>query len=449
MDTSFENINARVEEAPQAPQRASAGNAAEKLEGLPRLLRFLGGTILIASAATFMVQEWSDLTHVMRYFSFLVFTLILSGAGFFCGLRLKEDKGARTFLALSAAVIPVHFCQLGALIYSCFPETTVAYPAWLLWKAPSTAAAFGVTAVGLAFLAPIAFIAFSSLARSEALRLTGFYLAANSLLLVPTRLPDTVSLVALALFALVAHFEISYGMKINVLKTREGVFTRIMMWVPLALMALRTLNLYNSSLLFLSVSAACFATFLFIMVPAYVKSEAFAFSAQLASTVPAFFAVALAALGLVDARVIGINSLLPCVVLPYSLVLAGMSLEARRGRAGFRTAAATIASCGMIMELALCPGMLSAFLCLTVGTLVTAYGFTVEKRSSFFSGLICFALGILYYVKSAVQLYSFSPWLLLAILGMAVVFASSFLERNNAYLVRRAQELRKRIASWE
>ncbi len=47
-------------------------------------------------------------------------TALICAAGFFCGLKFSESRGARTFLGLVAAPVPVHFTVLGGLIYSAF-----------------------------------------------------------------------------------------------------------------------------------------------------------------------------------------------------------------------------------------------------------------------------------------------------------------------------------------
>jgi hypothetical protein len=159
IDRAFREDDQRIQSLRRVKQEPEPEKKS-RLAALPALLRFLGAIVLVASAATFMLQSWPGMDHLMRYYSFLGFTVLLTGAGFFCGLRLKEDKGARTFLATAAAVIPVHFAQLGALIYSQFPEKHVAYPQWLLWVAPSKMAAFATATAAILALIPIVFICF-------------------------------------------------------------------------------------------------------------------------------------------------------------------------------------------------------------------------------------------------------------------------------------------------
>src|SRR5262249_35280272 len=76
---------------------------------LPKILRYLGATTLGCSALSFAVQRVGELDSLGRFYSFLAFTCVLAACGFLCGVRLKEDKGARTFLSFSLVFIPALF----------------------------------------------------------------------------------------------------------------------------------------------------------------------------------------------------------------------------------------------------------------------------------------------------------------------------------------------------
>ena len=200
---------------------------------LPGVLRTAGSCILVAASATFLLQDWTGLDDNLRYFAFLAFTIVLALAGFLCGVRIQEARGARTFLALVAAVIPVHFCVLGGLLYSKFGfHSGILYPKYFHWVATSPLAALTTTAIGVGTLSVLCTLAFMSLARSETRRLTATYLAANALLLVPTRDPGLVGIISAVLFgALLTQDIVKLGLS-SAMRTFEGKLLRVLRFVP-------------------------------------------------------------------------------------------------------------------------------------------------------------------------------------------------------------------------
>ncbi len=76
----------------------------QKMQGLSRLLRIVGATVLMAAASVFLFQQWGAGNDVARYASLAGMTLLISIAGFLCGSRLGESKSARTLLGLVLSV---------------------------------------------------------------------------------------------------------------------------------------------------------------------------------------------------------------------------------------------------------------------------------------------------------------------------------------------------------
>jgi hypothetical protein len=418
-----------------------------RLSKLPALLRFVGAVTLIASAATFMVQGWPEMDHLMRYYSFLGFTLLLTAAGFFCGLRLKEDKGARTFLATAATVIPVHFAQLGALIYSQFPEQNINYPVWLHWVAPSKASAFATTIAGVLALIPIVFISFSTLARSEARKLTALYMTANMLLLIPIRSSGLVSIIALISFVQFAIVEIGYASRQSVLRTKEGYFIRTMLAVPFFLIIARALNLYDVTLTFYSMNMATVAILFFVLLPHYISDRETAAGVQMIATIPAFFAWLLMASEITLHGIPELAHYMGLLVgLPFAALLVVMSVYALEYNSAYHKGAALVAAFAICIQLATYPGVIASLFCISIGVMLMAYGFTSEQRTVLVAGTVSFVSGLLYHVRYAIELYNYSPWISLALVGVVVVLLSSVLERNHGRLSARLQELKNVMA---
>ena len=126
----------------------------QRFEGLSRLLRGVGALALLAAASSFLLQHWESGGDVWRYYALLAHTGLLGVLGFAWGLRAGDAKGARTFLALAAGLVPAHFSILGGLVYSQFsldgPLAAVAsYATWVAPDATTATLAVAATAVAL------------------------------------------------------------------------------------------------------------------------------------------------------------------------------------------------------------------------------------------------------------------------------------------------------------
>jgi hypothetical protein len=397
-----------------------------------------------------MLQNWAGGSDVLRYLHFLGFTVVLTAAGLFCGLRIRDDKGARTFVGLAAAIVPVHFTVLGALLYSQFPWLSgyTAYPAYARIVAPDGLWALGTTAVGIAALVPIVWIAFRAFARSAAWPLAAAYLAANAMLLVPTRHPDVIGLMALVGIAGLLAFDRLALQPITALRTREGTFCRLMLPVPLLVLIGRSIHLYSLSSLVWAGLLAAVAVALFELLPQRLGEGRRSVWAQRLSTLPAAGAWFLVADTIQWNLRLDEGMVLPLVTLPIAVILVAMSLRALGSRALYRNAAAIVATGGVTLNLLVHPGIGSSFACLSSAIVTVAYGHTAERRGVFAIGIAALALGLLYHLRFAAHLYSVSPWGSLALLGVVTLTAASVLERHHKALTARARAFGERFGSW-
>jgi len=410
---------------------------------LPQLLRGVGALVLIAAALTFMLQHWEESSHLGRYFQFLGFTVTLAAAGLLCGTRLADDRGARTFLALAAAVVPAHFTFLGALLFSQFPAAgRVHYPDYARLVAPDMHWALLTIAVGAATLAPIVWTSMLALARPRAMQLTAAYLGSCAFLLLPTRDSDVIGLAVLCLTVGTALFDLRLLHSTTALRTREGTFARLMLLAPPVILLGRTLNLYEISHLFTSAMLATAAILLFEVVPHYLEDRGIGVWLQRLSTAPAGLAWLLAADTVLGPYSLGGGLTLPVAWLPVAGILLAMSSRCLEGGDGYRRAAALIASGALTANLVLHPGVAASFLCLLVAILTTAYGYGLQERVTFLAGAAALSFALLHHVRLAIQLYSIGPWASLAILGIATVFAATLIERKSEVLKAHLQWLR-------
>jgi hypothetical protein len=438
-------------DVPSAPAVAPERSDGDKIRALSQILRVLGAVVLIASASTFLIQRWEGGNDIQRYLTLLAHTAMLSVAGFFCGIGIKESKGARTFLGLVLAEIPIHFGVLGGLLYSRFAWDGMAQqiPSYASWVAPSPGAALLTAASALALLLPLSYVSFLALARSQAKWLTAIYVAVNAALLIPLREPSAIAALVAILVAGLSVHEIRHLRREASLQTVEGGFIRAMLAAPLALMIGRSLQLYDLSAVFVGVLWASGAFLLFAVAPTLTTRPRIRAALQALSAVPAAVAWACFTIAIAEALDLGLLALIPLFTLPYAGILCGMSLLCAGWDAWYRRVAAFTALAGVAAPAVLAPSLASSFLCLVVAVGTLIYGYLVEQKTIFFAGVAAAAFGLLSNLRYAVELYSLSHWGSLALLGIAIVLIASILERNHERLFRRAAALRARLRGWE
>jgi hypothetical protein len=438
------------EDAARAEGRAARRVDSGRIIELPRLLRWIGASVLAVAAFTFMVQSWEHGDDITRYYHFLAFTGALGAAGLFCGVRIRDEKGARTFLGLAAAMVPVHFTVLGALLYSQFAWLSdfPSYPVYARFSAPDGAVALATTALGIAVLLPVCWTAFLTFARPAARSLTVAFLLANVALLIPTRHPDLIGPTALALLCGVVVFDRWALSSMAALRTFEGRCVRSLMAAPFLILIARTIHLYDSSALFSSAVLASTSVLLFSVAPAALRSRAWGIAAQSASVVPTTLAWFHVVNELGRGFQLGNVWVLPLAGLPLAGIFAAQSLRMLDGGAGLRRLAAIVATGSMALQLVFFPGVLSSIACLAAAIVTTAYGCAAERRWVFLTGMAALAFGLLYHLRFTADLYALSPWGSLAVLGAATVFAASLLERHHRALADRLLELKGRVDAW-
>ncbi len=421
-----------------------------RVGSIPQLLRWMGGAVLVAAAFVFMIQSWETGDDVGRYYHFLGFTGSLAAVGFFCGLRIGDEKSARTFLGLTAGMVPVHFTVLGAILYSQLPWLSgfTDYPGYAHFSAPDQAVALGTAAIGLLVLAPVCWMAFLTFARPAARGLTAAFLLANATLLVPTRHPDVIGGIALLLVIGMLVFDRRWLASLPALRTLEGRFVRLLMTVPFIVLVARTFNLYDPSMLFFAALFASLAVLLYAVVPNAGPTQAMGRLAQHMSLMPTAAAWWCAMLGVHPVLDFPEAWVLPIACLPMAGFFGLMSLRVEGGGASVRRLAALVATGGMLVQLLLFPGFGSSLLCLATAIATATYGFGASQRGVLLTGLAALAFGLVYHVRYAFEIYAWSPWGALAVLGIATVLAASVLERHRGALVARVTHLRGELSSW-
>ncbi len=447
-----------LDESTLPPELKDPGDASsEKMHKLTKLLRHIGAIVLFAAAISFVLQGWLEWDSLVRYYAFLGFSLVLSLAGVFCGVSLKDDKGARTFMGVSAAIIPAHLTQLGALLYSLFLKQPADVPQMFLYQAPSMFAALATLAVAAVFLVPIAYSGFAAMARAESKRLTLVFLLANAVLLIPTRDPGFIAIIAAMTLGGTFVADWFYFAPRTSLKNWEGRAVRSMMFVPFALLLGRNLFLYGISQLLTSIMFAAIAMIFFSVLPRLTESV----PAKKAFEVLSLPFVGLAWIlfahgvcyhpnGVLYSLVASSDSnmFIPIHILPIGIIYVLMASFTTESGATLRKLGAGIAILSSLAQLIVGASIAASFLCVLMGIITLVGAFIMEEKGLFYIGGIGLGAGILYNFRYALDLYSMSPWLTLAVTGVLVIILSSYLERYYGRVLGVVRGLRKQVDDW-
>lgn len=417
---------------------------------LPKILRALGALIIAACAAIFLFQKWGMGNDVQRYLYLLGLTSILTAGGFFCGLKLQESKGARTLLSLTVAIAPVNFTVLGGLLYSQFAFGAGAdnLPSFASWVAPTPTSAVLTVGGAILILAALCYISFLTLGRSRARLLSLCFLISNLMLLVPTRDPDSIGLMLMVLVVGLVYTEIQMFRYEPTLKTLEGRLSRAALWVPALLLISRSGYLYYSSDIFYASVFAATALVGFLFLPTITRQAHVQKILQGLSMVPAVLAWFHIASLLFKSFALDYAWALPLCCLPTAALLAFVSFHAVGNGAGYRRTAAVIALSGVVVNLYLFPGLGASFVCLLTAITILIYGFVVEQKVVFFSGIIGVAVGLGYHLKYALTFYSLFNWGSLALTGVAIIITASLIERHQGLIGEKIKSLRGQMQNW-
>ena len=418
------------------------------IQKLGQLLRWMGSLLLLGASASFMLEGWQDFGSQLRYFLFLGYLLGLAGLGIFLGWRVQEDKGARTLLGLAVAGIAAQCSQLGAMIHSMVSMDNGTLPNALLYEA----AGWGQIALSgtatILLLGPVAYLGFSALNRPQARTLAVAYLLACSSLLIPVRhgLPVTMVLIAVALLAL--WIDSRFIANTTVGSTGDGIVSRLLLFLPVGIVAART-AFYPQSDLFLGVISMLVGILLFEMLPRLMKEDAERMRMQAFSTAPIVLGwCVIAFLYVPTAFNMAVAGPL-VTLLPLSAMLTGLSLRSFGGGASYRKVASLLTLIALLSQLSTEATLLSSFLCVALSIFMMLAGFRYQERVVFSSGVIGLIFGMGYHLRFAMQLYAQSPWALLAATGILILLSASYLEKHATRMFGRLVLMREEMKAWK
>ena len=426
-------------------QEQIAAKLVERASQLGSYLRHAGSLMLVFSALAFLLQKWGAIDHITRYFSFLGFTGVMAGAALLCGLGVKEGKGARTLFALVVALTPVHFAQLGGLLFSVFGEVPsgVSYPSYFYWQADSVAAVVGTLGVAMLCLYPLLFLALSTLDRALAKYLTVGVLFANATLLIPTRAPDFIATIAIASLVGVVAFlhQLRGQVKFN---TFESRFARATLYLPAVLLLGRQVALYGVSEALVSSCLFVVAATMFVVIPRFVGEHLAAFS-QWVSAFPLIigWGIIVNTFGVRDDA-----TLLLSFGLPPSIALITMSLFSKYAHQSLQYVASFISLGTVLLALDADPSVVTSAASLMTVLGLTTLAFVFENRFMLLLGGLGGVVTSYYHIRMLTGVIDFNLWVTLGVCGVGAIIAASLLEKHLSSAVQYVTSLRKVIAKW-
>jgi len=403
---------------------------------LSEALRILGAAVILASMSVFLLQGWNEGNDISRYLLLLAQTGLLATAGFAMSHGLKETKGARIFFGLALVSIPANFTILGALLYSVFQWDggLTTYPGYASWQIENVAST-GLTLGGaMVVLLPVTLFCFAIMARHSAKALSVHFLILNALLLLPIRSSMAAGTIALLgiLYALYAVGKMTA--RDRSLKTGEGKFALVTMFIPLGIILFRSMYFYKvDSLMVAMVSLALFLSARQVsLFPD--RSERLAAVLEMLS-LP--FAM-IAAISLTDALAPSLVNGLEVAL--FAVVYTALALDVLR-RTGSRhlrkaigVSIALAVSVSFTFSVANDPTALTALLALAAGLMLMLWGVSGRRAVASIGGTLTAIAGAFFGFEALLQLIVNSSWIDLAIFGALAIALGSVVDRHGVVI---------------
>ncbi len=397
---------------------------------LSRILRIVGAFSVVGSMSVFLLQDWGNGNDLHRYYLLLSQSVLMATGGFCLAFLLKENKGARVFFGLSLVSIAANLTTLGALIFSYIQwgNTLSSYPGIALWTLSSgTSIAFAL-ALAAIVLIPIAIFGFKVMARESAIPLAGVYMLSNSMLLLPVRATLYTSIIAGMSILLSLAFVTKLVAKNPKLRTAEGKFARLLLFVAPVIMLIRSLWLYQTDdLIFTIIAFIGFMTLRHCSLQLELESRFRNFMEF--SSIPLAFLVATPASQLID-KVLPFEFSLPA----FALVFAAHMIDLAKRSQSYKHSALIIGglatSLSFMLHLALYESIFNGIMCALIGIAVIVMGYIHKSRIITMFGFITAAVALIYdlfHIYAMIDLFS---WTSLAIIGISAIVIGSIIERH-------------------
>lgn len=419
---------------------------------LSQVLRWAGSLTLLAAALRFLLQDFVLDTPYSRCIGFLAFTVVLSGAGWFCARVWREAKSGRTFLALAAAFVPANMAQIGGIAYATYHGQASLFDSTqtLFRFDPLGGLQLGLLlATALPLLGLVSWMGLAALNRPQARWLFPVFAVLNASVLLPWRGSTTIGLMALAGYVVV---ELVLRLRVDRdARTAlwDSVLARAMLIAPLFLLLGRTLTLHvrhwdNEPLFFFAVFA----------VPGLVAHVTLArtcrrrWSALLWKILPLpllFGAWAVAACNIFD---VGERDVLWLLIAPFTVMLMAGTLWTRREVARPLRAvyAWTFASIALLYLFADGGNLSNQLMTLSLGAGGLVWAINTRHLGLLRPGVATLFIGLAGLCVNTVGYVN--EWLAIGASGCLVLLLAAWIERSGGNLRSHYDSLKQQLASW-
>lgn len=425
-------------------------NTLDKKFNLPAVLRILGTLAVVGSGLIYMLQGLENVDLQLRSWAWLLLMLVLTVGGFFSFSLLEDRKGARLFFALAALVIPVQVSQLGGMVFNFYGGG--AGNLFEIFQFTDVSNEILLLSAGLSLLAaiPVAFAAFSILARPHARWLALVFICSNLLILIPVRTLPFGLLVLAAMLAMVLQLERKIFSRDVIFKTLEGNSTRLISSLPLLIVFVRA-AFHQQDYLGLSILAVVFAIALIMLSQRWLAKGALQDCLQ-------FFAWLVGAFGGFGLAVYVQNSLqvdpatenVVALLVLFAPFIAWTTWLANKSSTlvSLYRLIATLAS-ALLTVLMLKEGSVLAMLCcFGIGTVMIIRGYVARVRVPIILGALVAGCSLFGLCVISIQNVQINVWLALAISGVALVALSSVTEKYGRRWLNQSREHLESFSNW-
>ncbi|OVE74280.1 hypothetical protein BVX93_00275 [bacterium B13(2017)] len=415
---------------------------------LPILMRWIGCAVLTTGAITFMLQGIQMITPMTRHWLFLFITTILGGIGFALGKYMKEYKGARTFLGLCIASLPVLSSQLGGMVYSFFRNGLPNMPETMIFSATSISSVIVTIAITFLFMYPIVYFGFSIFSRSKSKILTIIYFIANSFILIPIRDNALVAFILLVIGIMLYILEKEHLKNSIIFDSFEGKISRIILSLPLAVIFIRSL-FYPLHYFFFSTLLFSVGIFLCLVVSTSKNNSEPNIFLFISGTISTIFGWIVFYYGACDHYFADSYIQYYFLILPICGILYTYSFNLKNNDDRyFRNIASLGALYVTIKVLINSSSIITSLISIIIGTLFISTSVIQKEKIPFVVGGVSIFGGLCYYLKFALEIYTNSIWISLIVTGILILITSSFIETKALAIKNRFLYYKKSLKNW-
>lgn len=401
------------------------------------LLRLAGTVSMVAALGFFLLDGFqSTAEHLTRFWILLGFSSITAISGIVMSQLFKDQKGARSLVAVALISVPACFAVLGAMVYSIFPMDglTASYPQYLLWQVVDVTQ-LGIAALVCSIVAgAVGFLGFSVMAPQVRVQLFVSMMLGSLLLLVPVRESLLAMVVVSGAILVCLSILLVYVRPVQTLKTGWSVFAMALTALPAVIAIGRSVWLYDLSDLMLLAAAGSAHVALVLLARTTAGKLRTALETGLIVTMVAItysFALVISSMASeIISPIQGYNILLTCIAISVLTAHLDWFMVNRKVALACRIVFSLIWFIMMLVDsMAFIDGLVLVAISFVLALVVTGYGVAKGYKSI---GLTGFAATLLLLVRNKDELLSLAHGagiLGVVAFGIVCVISAHLLER--------------------